>query len=62
VTVMTISAHGRAGVAAGHGFSVHALSVRQEWPVADAAALHRRLIAVAPAARLSNVGAIDRRI
>jgi hypothetical protein len=59
VTVVAVSAHGRAGIAAGHGFRVNALSIRQEWPVADAASLHRRFVPVTLAAGFSDVGAVN---
>ena len=62
MTVVTVSAHGRAGIAAGHGFRVHALSIRQEWPIADAASLHRRFVTVTLAARLGNGRSVDCRI
>ena len=62
MTVVTVSAHGRAGIAAGHGFRVNALSIRQEWPVADAASLHHRFVPVALAARLGDGRSVDCRI
>jgi hypothetical protein len=62
VTVVTVSAHGRAGIAASDGFRVNALSIRQEWPVTDAASLHSRFVSVALAARLGNGGSVDCRI
>ena len=62
MTVVTVSAHGRAGVAAGHGFRVHALSIRQEWPIANTASLHHRFVPVALAARLGNGRPVDCRI
>ena len=62
MTAVTVSAHGRAGIAAGHGFRVHALSIRQEWTVADAASLHHRLVPVALAARFGNGRPVDGRV
>jgi len=62
VTVVTVSAHGGAGITTGHGFRVNALSIRQEWPVADAASLHHRFVTVALAARLGNGRSVDGRI
>ena len=62
MTVVTVSAHGRAGIAAGHGFRMDALSIRQEWPVANAASLHHRLVTVTLAAGLSNGRSVDCRI
>ena len=58
---MTVGAYGRAPIAAGHGFCVNAFLVRQEWTIADAAAEHRRFVAVALAACLSDGRAVDRR-
>ena len=62
MTVVTVSAHGRALVATGHGFRVDAFSIRKERPIADATSLHHRFIAMAFAARLGNGGSVDRRI
>ena len=59
---MTVGAHGRASIAAGHGFRVNALLVRQEWAIADAAAEHHRFVAVALAAGLSNGRPVDCRL
>ena len=59
MTVVTVGAHGRAGIAAGHGFRMDALSIRQEWPVADAASLHHRLVTVTLAAGLGNGRSVD---
>lgn len=62
MTVVTVGAHGRAGIAAGHGLRVNAFTIRQEWTVAYAASLHHRFIAVASAARLSDGRPVDCRI
>jgi hypothetical protein len=62
VAVVTVSAHGRAGIAEGHRFRVNALSIRQEWPVADAASPHHRFVPVALTARLGNSRSVDCRI
>ncbi len=55
MTVVTVSAHGRAGIAPSDGFCVNALSIGKEWAVADAASLHHRFVPVTSAARLGNV-------
>lgn len=61
MTVMTVGANRRAHVAARDGFRVHTFAVRQKNLVADAAALHDRLVAMTTPAGLSDVRAIDRR-
>ena len=60
VAIVTVGANCRAHVAAGDGFRVHALSIRKQWPITDAASLHDGLIAMTTAASLGNVCAIDR--
>lgn len=59
VTVVTVATDRRTSVAAGHGFSVHALSIGQEGPVTDTASLHHRFVPVTAAARLGEIRAID---
>ena len=60
VTVMTVSTHCRAHVAAGNGFRVHTLAIRQEHLTADAASFHYGLISVATPAGRGDVRAINR--
>ena len=59
VAVVTVRADSRTRVAAGHRFRVHALSIRQKWPVTNTAALHHRLVPVTAAAGLGDIRAID---
>ena len=61
MTVVTVRADRRAHVPAGHGFRVHALSIRQERAIANAAALHHRFVAVTSSAGLGEIRAIDGR-
>ena len=60
VAIVTVGANCRAQVAAGDGFRVHALSIRKQWPIANATSLHDGLIAMTAAASLGNIRAIDR--
>jgi len=62
VAVMTVGAYGRAHVAARDRFGVNALSIRKKRTVADAAALHYRLITVTAAAGLGDIRSIDCRL
>src|SRR5205823_6085817 len=58
VAVVTVGANRRAHVAARDRFGVNALSIRKEWTIADAAALHYRLITVTAAAGLGDIRSI----
>jgi len=62
VTVVTVSAHRGAGIAASDGFCVNALSIRKERAIANAASLHHRFVSVASAAGFRNVRPGDCRI
>ncbi len=55
MTVVTVSAHRGAGIAASDGFCVNAFSIRKEWAIANAASLHHRFVSVTPAAGFGNV-------
>jgi len=57
---MAISTNGRAHVAARDCLGMHAFPVREKNLIADAAALHDRLIAVTTSTCLGDVRAIDR--
>ena len=59
VTVVTIGADRGAGVAPGDCLRVHTFPVGQKRPITNAAPPHHRLVAVASAAGLRYVGAID---
>lgn len=62
MTLVTVGANGSAGIASGHGFRVDALTIRKEWPVADAASQHHRFVAMTFAARLGDSCSVDCRI
>lgn len=54
MTLVTVGTNCRTHVATRDSFSVDAFSVREYGPIADAAALHDRFIAMTLAARLSD--------
>ena len=62
MTVVTVGADRGVGIPASDGFRMDTLSIGQEWPIADAAPLHHRLVTVTLAAGLSNGRSIDGRI
>lgn len=59
MTVVAVGAHCRTCIATGHGLRVNALSIRQEWTLADAASLHHGFVPVALAAGLGNGRSVD---
>ena len=59
---MAVRADGGAHIAPRDRFRVHAFAISKQRPIADAASLHHRLVAMTTAASLSDIRAIDRRL
>src|SRR5205807_4701260 len=59
VAVVAVRADGGAHIAARDRFRVHAFAISKQRPIADAASLHHRLVAMTTAASLSDISAID---
>jgi hypothetical protein len=59
---MTVSANSGGEISAAEGLRMHTLAIRKERPIANAAPLKHCFVAVATAASLGDVGAIDGRL
>ena len=62
MAVMTISAHCSTVISLGDRFRMDTLSIRKKGTIANATSLHDRLVTMAAATGLRNVGPVNRRL